>query len=522
MIRRLTEPSLFAALALLNMLPFILLSYFPSMDGPSHLSNAFIIKELLLSDNPFLESFYRFNPEPVPNWTGHALLAGLMTLLSPALSEKILLALLLLGIPYSFRSLMRAVSDRTPWLSWLIFPFAQSIFLVYGFYNFCISIILFFYTLSFWVRTAEMKHQYIRMMLLALLLLLTYFSHILTFGLLGIALFLHIILTGKSNTGPGQTNYPLWFRSVLGKSLLLLAAGMIPLILSFFFFSGRVGPGEAGYLSIPVILDKFIYLAPLTSLDVVAERKSIRFLALAIGLLVLTAMIGAIRKRSLWRNFPAGLWITSTFLFFSTLCFVMPDSLGTGSYITDRICYFSILVLILLLSATHIREWIMIGAAVAGIGISYKHSYTLFDKFGYYQTLAAACHTAGQKILPGSFVLPVNMLTGHQTGHFADYAAMEKPVAMAYNYECTQGYFPLVWNDESRPNYWVGDTLRKQTHYLKGEETGRGGLRKTDYVLLLGSFDPGWGYFYETLDRILNDHSELVYSSGACRLYRIR
>lgn len=79
-LRRL-ELLLFIAIMVLNVIPFISLKIFPSLDGASHLANANVIRHLLFSNNTFLPQFFSINPEPVPNWTGHAFLALLMTIM---------------------------------------------------------------------------------------------------------------------------------------------------------------------------------------------------------------------------------------------------------------------------------------------------------------------------------------------------------------------------------------------------------------------------------------------------------
>jgi len=106
------ELLVFTLITIVNILPFISTWFFPSLDGASHLSNSNIINQLVFHHNSAFQQFFRLNPEPVPNWTSH-LLISLFTLIMPAfLAEKILILILLAGIPFAFRNLMQTISPK--------------------------------------------------------------------------------------------------------------------------------------------------------------------------------------------------------------------------------------------------------------------------------------------------------------------------------------------------------------------------------------------------------------------------
>jgi hypothetical protein len=534
-LRRL-ELLLFIAIMVLNVIPFISLKIFPSLDGASHLANANVIRHLLFSNNTFLPQFFSINPEPVPNWTGHAFLALLMTIMPAWIAEKIMIALMLILMPFAFRRLIQTLSPGIPWLSYLIFPFTHSMFLIYGFYNFNISIILFLFTLNFFLRRKDRWVRFSNLLILGLLLALTYFSHILTFGLLGISLLLWIIVSAcnASMDDPEQRKRIVWGR-ILKQSALLMLSAIIPLALSAWFFTVRSSSGEIAYLPESELFSKWIHLKPLRSMDGIAESKSIRFLAWLFISLILFVMIrmqflNTFHSRK-HLNHEAGIpkaentiysfWFFIVFFGFLLLYMVAPDSFGSGSYISDRICFIALLILILWLSAMRIPVWILILAAMIGVGVNFKHVTVLKEKLTFHHPLALACSNASKKIPGNVQVLPVNMLHHFFTGHFADYLATDKPVVMVYNYECSFGYFPLVWNKEKRPNYFIGDSLRPKDLYIPFElEKGRP-FRKVDYIFLLGTYDTTGQPFFITLDRILKEDATLVYQADSCQLFRI-
>src|SRR5688572_30595354 len=80
--------------------PVWFFQYFPTVDGPAHFYNASIIRELLFGDAEIFNSFFKFNPQPVPNWSGH-LLAVILGIFFPVwVIEKIVVLLIVVGIPF--------------------------------------------------------------------------------------------------------------------------------------------------------------------------------------------------------------------------------------------------------------------------------------------------------------------------------------------------------------------------------------------------------------------------------------
>ena len=74
------------------------------------------------SDAPYLEGFVRFNPVPVPNWAGHALIAGLMAVFPPLFAEKVHWALLVLALASGGHRMVRAWSGMTDARTLLLLP----------------------------------------------------------------------------------------------------------------------------------------------------------------------------------------------------------------------------------------------------------------------------------------------------------------------------------------------------------------------------------------------------------------
>ena len=80
----------FLAVTILNLFPIFISKFFPTLDGPSHLYNSNLIVNLLFNSEG-LSSFFALNPELVPNWSGHFILAAFNSIMPAFVAEKILL-----------------------------------------------------------------------------------------------------------------------------------------------------------------------------------------------------------------------------------------------------------------------------------------------------------------------------------------------------------------------------------------------------------------------------------------------
>src|SRR5215218_886324 len=99
---------LFWALVLLHLVPIWSVRYFPSQDGPAHLQNAQLLLHWMRDDPGPWREYYTINLKPVPNWAGHLALAGMMTVTSPAVAEKILLSGYVILLACAMRYLLRS------------------------------------------------------------------------------------------------------------------------------------------------------------------------------------------------------------------------------------------------------------------------------------------------------------------------------------------------------------------------------------------------------------------------------
>ena len=113
----------FGSLLALFLLPIWAFSYFPSQDGPIHLANARTWLDYDEPDHAVYRFYYITVDEPNPNWLSQWLLAGFMLGFSPATAEKILVSLLVLGLPLALHLALETLRRGSGYLALLVLPF---------------------------------------------------------------------------------------------------------------------------------------------------------------------------------------------------------------------------------------------------------------------------------------------------------------------------------------------------------------------------------------------------------------
>ena len=203
MVKRHGEVVCFWALAFLHLTPIWAFRYLPTQDGPSHLANALIVKEFGGSAAGFEDTF-ELRLEPVPNWTSHILLAGLMHLVPPLIAEKLLASLYILGFAGAFRYFLGAFGDRCRALSWLGLLFVYNRCFWMGFHNYCLSLILVWLIVGYCARRrGEGASKWPMAVVLTFLFPLAYFTHLVGFFLSALGAFgATILMRPRSLLGP--------------------------------------------------------------------------------------------------------------------------------------------------------------------------------------------------------------------------------------------------------------------------------------------------------------------------------
>ncbi|MEA2562559.1 MAG: hypothetical protein QOH06_4063 [Acidobacteriota bacterium] len=432
------EILLLGALVAVQLIPIWTLSYFPSQDGPAHLAIANILREYGGPDGKVLREYFVLEPGALTNWFVYILLAHVLRFLPMALAEKAFLSAYVILFPLSVRYAVRAVEPRNAFLALLALPFTYNYLLGMGFYNFCCSLVAFFFALGYWLRHRERlgwRHGTV----FALLTLGVYLCHVVSVGTL-----LAAIGTLAAWTG---------FRRLVPTVLALM-----PTLVLMLVFVGRAASETT---SIPA-KEKLVKL--LTG-DVLASfDPRTRYLGYAAAVL-----FGAL---ALWVR--KSQWL-AVFLVFVALVLVVPSNVGVGGFIELRLSLFPFFALILWLSASDPPAALRQGIQVAAVGLTLALLGVLWTRWRVLDGYLAEYISAEERIPEGSTVLPLSYShcgtgpDGRELAyriqpflHAGSHVAAGKPVAdlslYAANYE---GYFPVHYRPALNPyrhiaqRHWV-------------------------------------------------------------------
>ncbi|HWM92487.1 MAG TPA: hypothetical protein VN493_17105 [Thermoanaerobaculia bacterium] len=436
------EAQLLAALIAVHLIPIWTLSYFPSQDGPAHLAIANTLREYGGPDGQVLRDYFVREPGSVTNWFVYFLLAYGLGFLPVALAEKVFLSAYVILLPLSVRYAVGAVEPRNTFLALLAVPFTFNYLLGMGFYNFCFSLVAFFFALGYWLRYG-LKHRerfgWLQGTVFALLALWVYVCHIVSAGMLVAAV----------------VTLSAWEARAGGRSVLLRRLGpLLPTLALMLSFASR----EASRTTSAPVGTKLLQLLTLESLASFDSRT--RFFGWAIAILFCALAAWALPRRS-----PRGdRWLAVVAVFFA-LALAVPSNVGVGGFIHQRLSLFPFLALILWLATFDLPAPLRRGIPILAVGLALGLLGLLWTRWREIDVYLAEYLSAEERIPRGSTLLHLSYAHCGRAPdgaplafrvqpflHAGSRVATEKSVAdlrlYAANYE---GYFPLHYRPERNP-----------------------------------------------------------------------
>ncbi len=494
-------------LLVIHVLPVWLFKYTCTQDGPAHAHNAHILKVYHNHENYVLREVHERNPTLFPNWTSHVLMAGLMYVFPPIVCEKIFFSLCIGLLPLSLLYLLNGVQKGKTLFCLVGFIFAYNYLLHMGFYNFALSVSLFFFALGCWWR-CEDKLSPKALVTAYVWLTVVYLTHFQSYALLTVSLtvigvFLYVYEALES---------PRVRLTAQLKSILLFLGSMLPayvILLSYYLVKREDG---GFHRSFEGLMKYFLSVGSIVSFrdaHVLIGNLLLALLAIAF----LFTLIDRIRKVYAHRNSPKSedrvyggitaivdrtdvfllITVILTFLYFKS-----PWSLRSGGmWISDRIHIYILLALLPFFTFSFHRfvdyafSGILIVLALWHLGC-HVQTYSVMDRAAK-EALSSAEMIEPHTVLasrPGSwggtpdganwdfkYILPFE--------HIEGYLALENGVAYLQNYEPSTDHFPLRYKN------------RKM---------------QADYVLV-------WRTEYDGVGDL--DHNyEIIHSTNYNRLYR--
>ncbi|MFL6193232.1 MAG: hypothetical protein ACJ75H_03620 [Thermoanaerobaculia bacterium] len=460
---------LFLALALLYAVPFWTVHYLPTVDGPCHTYNSWILRQYHNTDRfPLFQQYYEINALPYPNWIGHGFMALLMFVAPPLVAEKLLATTYALTFLLGMWYLAGAVDPDRRWLAFLAFPFVYNFMFQFGFYNFSMSLALFPWILGAWWRHRERPGPGFAVGI-NLLLWLCWLSHPVSFALalLGIAVLWLATLR------------PAGWRRHFVHIPILAPQGFLPL-----WYFAAVGSERVGdFWGFRRLWRYFTHLGALAPLDR-AQTGLAQGLAWAFLLLLLLTLW----RRTAERRGPSPAEGDAFLLLAGVatlIYFLGPEGMSGGTMLKNRLSLYPYLLLIPWLSP-RLGAWGR-RAAVGVLSLAALCGLFLVLRAYRAQTAVMEQYLAGlASVRPDSRVLPLFFARdgrGAQMdmlGHALSYAALEKGLVDWDNYEATVSFFPVGFRESAPPP----DTARLETapRSLRLKEW----KRLADYVYVWG------------------------------------
>jgi hypothetical protein len=440
------ERWLFLGMVLLLLVPVWSVPYVPTTDGPSHVYNAWILRQYHNTEEyPLFQKYYEIDWRPIPNWLSHAVLALLMLVLEPRMAEKVLLSGYVVLLAGSARYLVGAVDPERRWLAWLALPLVYNQLLHMGFYNFCLSLGFGLLALGFWWRHRERPGWRLALGL-NLILLLCWFAHIvslvMTLAFLGV-LWL-ATLRGRS-----------WRRHLL-HPLILAPQALLPL----WFVRDQGGEPIPSTTSAQALWKSLLSLRVLYTFGREQTWIGIALAALFLVLLVLTL----VRKR--------GFQEEDGFLLLSLLSVAIyllsPEGMAGGILLKQRLSLYPWLLLIPGLAPRFGRPGRTTVVAALGLLTAIQvgllvHWYRLIQPEMREFLAAAEPIPPDSRLLPLLFKRKVEVLPVEVLGHALGYPDAEKGLVDWANYEAMTGHFPVRF----RPETGLSDIYTLEAHPMR-------------------------------------------------------
>lgn len=536
------EQILFLSLLLIGLLPLIMTKYYLTLDGPGHIYNGNIIKELILGNHQEFANLFRLNNLPVPNWISHFLFAIFNLVFPDYLSEKLVLGIYLVLFPLFFRKIVLWFKPQNYILSYFGILFAHNHLLYLGSYNLIYALVFFFITIYFILRYSN-QLNYKNIAILGILFLLVYFSHMLIFMItivVTILMPLSILKSEKKENKITLSNWPLFFIK-----LRVVFISMVPaLILGIIYLAKVDSLEEAGRLGLGKLINWLVDIRPLLTLSTSKPWNIFTHVLFGIFVLMMIVQITTfikenciLKNKQLFVSLPAPgfnliwflLFIGTTFLYL-----VVPNA----NILPERLIILVFIFFGFWLATQDHKKWVQFLFLTVLIVTHITFSILLHGKnMRNSSKQIEQMNEITRYIEPGSLLLPFNYAYQHNWLHMHSpgYFGSDKPVAVIENYEGQLRWFPVNWNlngpyQLDPINVWAADNKKMVEHFFTTPENHhifslplKSGTRNPiPYVAIFGTVKDKQNENYEEIIAVLDNGYDMLFENDFCKLYQIR
>lgn len=418
------------------------LPHFPTQDGPSHIYNLVILKDLL-NGGRIWGDFYVSRLSAIPNLGFHIVAYPLLSLFSPAATEKIFITVYILimvvSVPFFLRSFDKPIFP----FSFLVFPVIFNFNLMMGFYSYSIAIPFFLLAFGCCYRSRN-KPLLTQFIIYNLTGIVIYYMHLIAFGVF--VLSLAAVVLSESGGLKDKLRRLFGLALIISPLLINLSAYMLR--------SNDLSDIPLRYIpwSDRIIDLMTLSVATLSSWQVYPSC----FLFYVFICLFTFGVVNEIKNnhqddRS--RLFPDHgarwvLYITSALLLIGLL---FPFNLGTGSFFNQR---FPWVILLVALPILHVPARYIFARFTSSILVSISIMFLFGNALAMYQKNSMIEEYLGGLSVnfpQGAYVMPykteddyfrVDVLL-----HAASYYGINKGAFMFGNYEANEKHFPVSFHE---------------------------------------------------------------------------
>lgn len=536
----LNEKAFFVFLIIIGLVPLLFTKYYLTLDGPAHIYNGNIIKELILGNHTEFSNLFKLNSLPVPNWISHFLFACCNIIFPDYISEKLVLGSYLILFPLFFRKIVLWFTPQNYILSYLGILFAHNHLLYLGSYNLIFAIAFFFITCFYILKNVTIL-EFKQIALLAGLFLLVYFSHILillvTFSI-AIILPIAILKNEKSENGFIITNWNLFFIK-----LKVVFLAMIPaLILTVNYLLHVDSLEKAGRLDLNLLIDRFIDIRPMLTLCMCKPWNIFTHILFGVFILMIVTNVFILIKRSvsfdqgnLNLNIPNPRFSLMWFLLFFAfllLYLIVPNA----NILPERLIILVYIFMGFWLATQTYPRWLLNLFLVVLVTTHITFAVLHTKHMRVTSRQIEQMHEITEYVEPGSLLLTFNY--AHQQNwlhmHSSGYFGSDKPIAVIENYEGQLKWFPVSWNLEGAYelapiNVWAADNRKMiNKFYLHSENPDfftlprkNGSSQIIPYAVIFGKVTDEKEDNYLKIMSILDKSYSLTFQNDFCKLYKI-
>ena len=468
-----------SALIALQCVPIWIWRYFPSQDGPSHLSNAAVMMNY--RSQPVYAQYYELHwLRPAGNFLSQYLLIALAPLTGLLFAQKIWLSLYLLAVPLSLYYLLRPLTPHARVFSLFGLLLGPNYFLHMGFWNFCFSIPLTFVALGFYVRhctrwTARSAAGVVAVGFIV------YSSHV--FSYLGF-----VVLAGLwAVLRISWTTYRS--RLQLATSLAVLTP---PALLWLMY---TLQQRERTVLMLSTLRERLWYfysasfLGLFGSFDLTVSRLFVPGMALLIAI----SLFRMVRRNQ--SNRASAPFLAASAVF-AILTLVSPDAIGSASDLLSRVSFYVWISLIIWVS---MQQWPRMLLRTIAAAVCLLALLGLIGRMPAYirwnSTLTQFARLA-VFVPPGSTLLPAVLVaepSGPDPAFHASGLLTLRGVINLANYEASTDVFTVSYRPERSPDPDLG-TLRQIGHvppFFDIDRYERNTRGRVDFLLFQGGAASG-------------------------------